>query len=204
MSLARWDPFRELQTLENQMNRLFRRGLSEHSRPDEALTTSEFAPPVDVYDDDSKLRIKMDVPGIDAKDLDIRVDGNLLTVSGERKFENEEKKENFRRVEREYGSFSRSFTLPASADADNISANFENGTLQLMFPNAPTREQSRSKLPRDQRLPRKLRNSDHDRAGCPWLACPEEGGCETQRKGGIWGRSARRLHGCPCVQKHAI
>lgn len=131
MSLARWDPFREFQNLENEMNRLFRHRLSGAPRSEEALTTSQFAPPVDVYEDDSKLSIKMDVPGVDSKDLDIRVDGNLLTVSGERKFEAEEKKENFRRVEREYGSFSRSFTLPASADTDNVSANFENGTLRI-------------------------------------------------------------------------
>ena len=131
MSLARWDPFRELQNLENDMNRLFRRQLSGASRPEETLTNSQFAPPVDVYEDDSRLSLKMDVPGIDAKDLDIRVDGNLLTVSGERKFEKEEKKENFRRVEREYGSFSRSFTLPSSADTNNINANFENGTLRI-------------------------------------------------------------------------
>lgn len=131
MSLARWDPFRELQNLEHEMNRLFRRQFAGAARPEEALTASQFAPPVDVYEDDSKLSIKMDVPGIDTKDLDIRVDGNLLTVSGERKFETEEKKENFRRVEREYGSFSRSFTLPASADPEKISANCENGTLRI-------------------------------------------------------------------------
>lgn len=131
MSLARWDPFREFQNLEHEMNRLFRRQLSGASRPEEALTASQFSPPVDVYEDDKKLSLKMDVPGIDAKDLDIRLDGNLLTISGERKFEAEEKKENFRRVEREYGSFSRSFTLPASADRDKINANFENGTLRI-------------------------------------------------------------------------
>lgn len=131
MSLARWDPFRELQNLENEVNRLFRRHLSAPSRPEDALTSSQFAPPADVYEDGSKVSIKMDVPGIDAKDLDIRNDGNLLTVSGERNFEREEKNENFRRVEREYGSFSRSFTLPASADTDNISANCENGTLHI-------------------------------------------------------------------------
>ncbi|HEU5403336.1 MAG TPA: Hsp20/alpha crystallin family protein [Terriglobales bacterium] len=131
MSLARWNPFQELQNLETEMNRIFRRQLSGAARSEHDLTASQFAPPVDVYEDDGKLSIKMDVPGIDSKDLDIRVDGNLLTVSGERKFETEEKKENFRRVEREYGSFSRSFTLPASADTDNINASFENGTLRI-------------------------------------------------------------------------
>jgi HSP20 family protein len=131
MSLARWDPLREFQNLENEIHRLFRRQLSGASRSEEPLTASQFAPPVDVYEDDSKVSIKMDVPGIDAKDLNIRLDGNLLTLSGERKVESEDKKENFRRVEREYGFFSRSFTLPASADPDKISANCENGTLRI-------------------------------------------------------------------------
>jgi HSP20 family protein len=131
MSLARWDPFREFQNLEHEMNRLFRRQLSGTPHSEDALTTSQFAPPMDVYEDDKKVSIKMDVPGIDAKDLDIRVDGNTLTVSGERKIENEEKKENFRRVEREYGAFSRSITLPPSADTDKVNASFENGTLRI-------------------------------------------------------------------------
>lgn len=142
MSLARWDPFQELQTLENEMDRLFRRQLSGASRPEDALTASQFAPPVDVYEDDSKLTIKMDVPGIDAKDLNVRVEGNTLSVSGERKVETEEKKENFRRLERQYGAFSRSFSLPASADTDNIDATFENGTLRI---NIAKRADSRTK-----------------------------------------------------------
>jgi HSP20 family protein len=142
MSLVRWDPFRELHNLENEMNRLFRRQFSASSHPEEGLTASQLAPPVDVYEDASKLSIKLDVPGVDAKDLDISVDGNLLTVSGERKFEAEEKKENFRRVERQYGSFARSFKLPASADTDKISANCEGGTLRI---DISKREDSRAK-----------------------------------------------------------
>ena len=123
------------------MNRAFRRQLSGPARHEENMT-SQFSPPVDIYEDNNKLSLKMDVPGVDTKDLDIRVDGNLLTVSGERKFESEEKKENFRRVEREYGSFSRSFTLPASADNDHIAASFENGTLRI---ENPKRADSRAK-----------------------------------------------------------
>lgn len=169
MSLARWDPFREFQNLENEMNRLFRHRLSGAPRSEEALTTSQFAPPVDVYEDDSKLSIKMDVPGVDSKDLDIRVDGNLLTVSGERKFEAEEKKENFRRVEREYGSFSRSFTLPASADTDNAAPTSRMARFASTLPNAPIREQSRSRLPRAQRKARKLRKSGRNRAGARYV-----------------------------------
>jgi HSP20 family protein len=133
MSLARWDPLREFQNVETNINRVLRRQLSGAARPEENLT-SEFVPPVDIYEDDNKFSMKVDVPGVDTKDLDVRVDGNRLTVSGERKIDREEKKENFRRVEREYGSFSRSFNLPASADTDNVRANFENGTLRIDVP----------------------------------------------------------------------
>lgn len=133
MSLARWDPFSQLATLEREINRLFRRQFAgTSSRPEqEALITGQFAPPVDIYEDEKKLTFKMEVPGIDPKDLEARVEGNTLTVNGERKFEKEEKKENFRRVERGYGSFSRSFTLPPSADPDSVKAEFNNGILQI-------------------------------------------------------------------------
>jgi HSP20 family protein len=134
MSLARWDPFRELRAIENRINRPFRRPLDWWAAPEEGLTTAEFAPPVDVYEDENKLAFKMEVPGIDPKDLDIRVDGQTLTITGERKLETEEKKENFRRMEREYGCFCRSFTLPGPADMDEINANFENGMLEIDVP----------------------------------------------------------------------
>ncbi len=159
MSLARWDPFRELQNLEYEMNRLFRRQLSGASRPEEALTASQFAPAVDVYEDDIRLSVKMDVPGIDTK--------VLLTIRGERKFEKEEKKGNFRRVEREYGSFSRSFTLPESADSDNISANFENGTLRVEIPKRPNSRAKQFKIAEESTGGRKAASvrSERDEGG---------------------------------------
>src|SRR5580692_9368842 len=107
--LTRWDPFREFSTLQDRMNRLFRDSNSEGR--DESLTTSNFAPAVDVYEDEHNVTLKIEVPGIDEKDIDVRIENNVLTVDGERKFEKEEKEENYRRVERQYGSFTRSFTL---------------------------------------------------------------------------------------------
>jgi HSP20 family protein len=112
--LTRWDPFRELSTMQdriNRMNRLFRESYSAEGL-EEALTTTTFAPPVDIYEDDHNITLKLELPGIDEKDIDIRIESNTLTVHGERKIEKEEKEENFRRVERQYGSFTRSFTLP--------------------------------------------------------------------------------------------
>ena len=128
--LTRWDPFREFSTLQDRMNRMFRDSYGER---DEALTTSTFAPPVDVYEDEHNVTLKIEVPGIDEKDLDVRVENNTLTVHGERKFEKEEKEENFRRVERQYGSFTRSFTLPNTVDTDRVQANYEKGILKIQL-----------------------------------------------------------------------
>jgi HSP20 family protein len=137
MSIARWDPFDELNRIDDRMNRMFRRAWRTWPGEQDFLTTSEFAPAADIYEDENKLIYKMEIPGIKQEDLDVRLDGNTLTVSGERKFEQEEKRENFRRVERQYGSFFRSFELPASADREKVDANFENGLLRIEIPKRP-------------------------------------------------------------------
>ena len=131
--LTRWEPFRELSTMQDLMNRMNR--LSRESRspegPEDALTTTSFAPPVDIYEDEHNIILKIEVPGIDEKDIDVSVQNNTLTVHGERKIEKEEKEENFRRVERQYGSFSRSFTLPSSVDPGQVSARCDKGVLNI-------------------------------------------------------------------------
>src|SRR5712672_3435227 len=127
--VTRFDPFREFVTLQDRMNRLFR-----ENQPDgreEALTASSFAPAVDVYEDEHKVTLKIEVPGIDEKDIDVRIENNTLTVHGERKIEKEEKEENYRRVERQYGSFTRSFTLPSSVDTGQVNARYDNGVLKI-------------------------------------------------------------------------
>src|SRR5262249_25268004 len=129
--ITRWDPFREFSTLQDRMNRLFRDSFGEGR--EEALTTGNFAPPVDVYEDEHSVTLKIEVPGIEEKDIDVRVENNTLTVQGERNFEKEEKEENFRRVERQYGSFTRSFTLPNTVDIDSIQANYDKGILKIQL-----------------------------------------------------------------------
>jgi HSP20 family protein len=129
--LTRWDPFREFVTLQDRMNRLFRDSYPEGR--EEALTTTTFAPPVDVYEDEHNVTLKIEVPGIDEKDIDVRIENNTLTVHGERKFEKEEKEENYRRVERQYGSFTRTFTLPTTVDAEKVTANYEKGVLKIQL-----------------------------------------------------------------------
>jgi HSP20 family protein len=133
MALTRWDPFHELTNLQDRMNRLFQEGWGAplSRRGEESLGMGTFVPPVDVYEDEHSIVLKMEVPGIDQKDIDVRVENNVLTVHGERKFEKDEKQENFQRLERSYGSFTRSFTLPNSVDTDNVSADYENGVLKI-------------------------------------------------------------------------
>ncbi|MBV8475287.1 MAG: Hsp20/alpha crystallin family protein [Acidobacteria bacterium] len=130
--LTRWDPFREFATLQNQMNRLFQDSFGQQpGGREEALTTSVFAPAVDVYEDEHTITLKVEVPGIEEREIDIRVENNTLVVHGERKLEKDEKEENYRRIERQYGSFTRTFTLPSTVDAENIQAEYDKGVLKI-------------------------------------------------------------------------
>lgn len=132
--LTRWDPFRDLATMPDRLNRMYR-VLREPTYgaegPEEALTATSFAPPVDIYEDEHNITLKMEVPGIDERDIDVQIEGNTLIVHGERKMEKEEKEENFRRIERRYGSFTRSFALPSSVDPGQVTANYDKGVLKI-------------------------------------------------------------------------
>ena len=119
--LTRWEPMRELASLQDRMNRLFTDSFSPVTSQ-ESLSAGSFVPPVDVYEDEQGIRLKMEVPGIDEKDIDIRLENNLLTVRGERKLESETKEENYHRIERSYGSFTRSFTLPNTVNPEDVKA----------------------------------------------------------------------------------
>jgi HSP20 family protein len=130
-SVIRWDPFRNLSGLQEQVNRLFEsdfRGRTDES----ALTT--WAPSVDIYETENELVLKADLPEVAEKDIDIHVANNMLTVRGERKFEQKVKEENYLRVERAYGSFSRSFSLPNTVDTEAIKAEYKNGVLTVVMP----------------------------------------------------------------------
>jgi HSP20 family protein len=121
---------REFSNLQDRVNRIFRESYSPEG-PGDALTTANFAPPVDVYEDEQGVTLKIEVPGIDEKDIDVSIENNTLTVRGERTLEKEEKEENFQRVERQYGSFTRSFTLPNSVDLEQVSAHYNKGVLKI-------------------------------------------------------------------------
>jgi len=131
MAVIRWDPFREVAVLQNRMNSLFQDFPRNPGGKSAPLTTASFAPPVDIYEDEHKIALKLEVPGMKQEDLDVRIENNLLTVRGERKFEKEEKEENFHRIERRYGTFYRAFTLPTTIDTANVKASYDSGILKL-------------------------------------------------------------------------
>ena len=128
MTITRWDPFREVVSMQDRLNSLFR---AMNDGGESPLTTASFVPAVDIYEDTQKVVLKLEVPGIEEKDLDVRVENNTLTVKGERKFEKEEKEENFHRIERRYGSFYRAFTLPSTVNTENVQASYNAGVLKL-------------------------------------------------------------------------
>jgi HSP20 family protein len=129
MAITRWDPFRDVLALQNRMNSLFQE--YNRNQDGDVLSTASFAPPVDIYEDEHKIVLKLEVPGMKESDLDIQLENNVLTVKGERKFEKEEKEENFHRIERRYGSFYRSFTIPNTVNPENVKASYEAGVLRL-------------------------------------------------------------------------
>jgi len=136
MAIVRFEPFRDLLSIQDRMNHLFDgafRGVARGAE-DEGLTSGSWAPAVDIFEQEDRIVLKAELPGLDPKDVDIRVENNTLTLRGERRVENEVKQEDYRRVERSYGTFSRSFTLPSVVDREHIKAEFQNGVLNLTLP----------------------------------------------------------------------
>ena len=143
MAVVRWEPFRDLLTLQERMNRMFNesyrgRGASE----DDWSLGGSWAPAVDIYEHEGNIVLTAELPGVDPKDVDVRVENNVLTLRGERKWNTEVQRENYHRVERAYGSFTRSFTLPNVVDTTNIKADFKDGMLRLVL---PKREEAKPK-----------------------------------------------------------
>src|SRR5438067_266545 len=138
-TLARWEPFRGATSLQDHVNRLFNDDFVFRL---EESSLSAWAPAVDIYETEHELVVKADLPEVDPKDLDIRVENNILTIRGERKFEKKVNEENYLRVERSYGSFARSFSLANTVNPDAIKADFQNGVLTLSI---PKREEAKPK-----------------------------------------------------------
>ena len=131
--LAKWNPFRELEDIQNRLSSVFGR-TSLRGLGEETMTVSEWTPLVDVAEDDKEYLIKAELPEVKKEDVKVTVENGVLTITGERKFEKEEKNKKYHRVERAYGSFMRSFTLPQDAAGDKISAEFKDGVLKVHLP----------------------------------------------------------------------
>ena len=138
-ALTRWEPFRGATSLQDQVNRLLSDVLE---RTGEESSLTAWAPSVDIYETEHELVVKADLPEVDPKDLDIRVENNILTIRGERKFEKKVNEDNYLRVERSYGSFARSFTLANTVNSEAIKADYQNGVLTLSI---PKREEAKPK-----------------------------------------------------------
>lgn len=136
-TIAHLEPFRGLSNLQNQFNKIFNDSFRNQAE-ESALTT--WAPAVDIYETPNELVVKADLPDVNEKDIDVRVENNLLTIRGERKFEKSVSEENYLRVERTYGAFSRSFSLPNTVNAEAIGAEYKNGVLTVTL---PKREESK-------------------------------------------------------------
>src|SRR6266704_3379225 len=130
--LTRWDPLKEMEELQNRLSGLFGRApVRRKNGEQESITVAEWAPLVDIIEDDKEYLIKAELPEVRKEDVKVSVEDGVLTISGERKHEAEENGAKYHRVERAYGLFSRSFTVPESADASNVSAEFKNGVLNV-------------------------------------------------------------------------
>ena len=136
MSLVKWDPFRELNTLNERVGNFFGRSW------DIPPSTTTWNPSVDIFENDNEVVIKAELPGMDAKDIEVRLENNVLMLKGERRFEKEAKEENYHRIEREYGVFSRAFSLPAAVNGDKVAAEYKDGVLKVTL---PKKEETKSK-----------------------------------------------------------
>jgi len=135
--LSRWDPFQDLLSIQDEMNQLFGRALGQPSgRQGGEASTRMWAPALDISERKDAYLVTVEVPGVNAEDLEITLEDGLLTVQGERQFTAESSEQQFHRVERRYGAFRRSITLPSSVEASAIEASFDNGVLQIVVPKA--------------------------------------------------------------------
>ena len=135
MAVVKWDPFRDLISIQDRMNKLFEQTISR-SRADEGIAATTWTPSVDIYETPETIVMKAELPGLGREDIDIQIRDNTLTLRGERRFAKDVHEENYLRIERAYGSFQRSFTLPTTIQQDKIRAVFKDGVLELTLPKA--------------------------------------------------------------------
>lgn len=131
MSITRYDPFRDLRGLQDEVNRLFSTNLSRSFSDDESIARGAWTPNVDIYENKDQIVLEAELPGMKREDFELTIENNVLTLRGERRFEKKEENDNYHRVERAYGSFTRSFTLPQTVSAEGATAEYKNGVLRV-------------------------------------------------------------------------
>jgi len=135
MAIVRWlDPFRDLSVIQDRMNQIFEDALARSRGREEGLRTGMWTPAVDIYENNDFVVVKAELPGVEKDRISVEVKEGILTLRGERGFDNELKKESYHRIERSYGSFQRSFSLPVSVDQEKVTARFQNGVLEVQLP----------------------------------------------------------------------
>jgi len=137
MAIVRWDPFKDFMTLRDRMNKMFEDMVALSKGEEKDMMSSSWIPSVDIYETENEVVLSAEVPGINEKEIELKVEDDNLTIKGERKFEKETKEENYHRIERSYGSFFRSFSLPGYVDQDKIEAEYDNGVLKIHMPKKP-------------------------------------------------------------------
>ena len=133
MTVVRYDPFRDLRTLQEEVNRLFSTNLTR-AFGDEGIGRGAWAPSVDIYENKDQIVLEAELPGMKQEDFDLSIENNVITLRGERKFEKTDETDNYHRVERSYGAFTRSFTLPQTVSAEGATAEYNNGVLRVTLP----------------------------------------------------------------------
>ncbi len=141
MNLVKYDPFRELRGLHDDMNRLFMTNLSR-GFDQEGFTSGAWSPSVDIFENKDNLVLEAELPGMKREDIELSIENNVITIGGSRKFEKKDEGDNYHRVERSYGSFTRSFTLPQTVTSEGVTADFKNGVLRVAL---PKREETKAK-----------------------------------------------------------
>jgi HSP20 family protein len=167
MALVRWEPVRELTSLQSEMNRLFNTFFDTPGLAgDQGGATRRWIPAMDLVEADDHFVLRADLPGLDENDVAIEVDGDVLTVSGERKAEHEERGEGFHRIERSYGAFHRSLTLPEGVDPETVSAAFDKGVLEVRIPKPEERKPRRVAIRvGEQAQPEAIEGTEHQPNG---------------------------------------
>lgn len=133
MSITKYDPFHDLRSLQDEVNRLFT-GAFPKSTPQEEILRGAWSPNIDIYENKEQLVLQAELPGMKTEEVDVSIENNVITISGERKFEKKEETDNYHRIERAFGSFSRSFTLPQTVTAEGATADFREGILTIALP----------------------------------------------------------------------